>query len=336
MHVPRILVIAGPDDLTEEVRVTSSALESVHTEPCRDDGHSVVAHYFRGAPSSSPSSLYEIAVLLVGAPPDKRFLDRVRTVVASGIPILVFCKAASDVNGSREILGELASSSKSLSLRALRASICYSATFTSPSDLAGALVQAVLSELQRQTLGKVYVTSSRQGMYDLGTLIIRAARRRLYVVQRTASLLLGARPYHANDNSKVRHEREFHRTLNEWIIECVEDKSRSFAYLYDNDDTRHEMEEFSLEQMVRNKLHEFQTHEQRSDQRLALRTTTTRHSGPLIVGDDWFAIWVMGERDAFSLSSVSRDTSDELVRILRPAVEAPASSRSLEFKLGLL
>jgi len=165
-------------------------------------------------------------------------------------------------------------------------------------------------------------TMARNEMYELGISIIRYAQRRLYLFQRTPSLLLGARPYIADDSKKYAYEKEFADTLETWIKDNYKYDEKEFIYLFSAEATKKEIEDEQLEKnakhltYIKGNMQRLKKVEEDSGHRFKVRKLDVPISGPLIIGDNRYAIWILGEDQAVSISQDNKGISDILVMIL--------------------
>ena len=99
-------------------------------------------------------------------------------------------------------------------------------------------------------IAKIYrepiYTVARDEMYELGTSIIRDAERRLYLFQRTPSLILSSRDYLADHSMKYAYEKEFEEALQGWVDNNYRLADRKFLYLFAPEATKREMENTRL------------------------------------------------------------------------------------------
>ena len=165
------------------------------------------------------------------------------------------------------------------------------------SDLKSALRQSLINEI-----GKFYevprVTLTRRELYDLGTDIVANAQKRLYIVQRTPSLFLGSRPYLVADEEKFAYEKSFLTEIKDWIMGAENDPKRKkeLLYLFSLESTRKELEKTSnldFNAEVAKQIAYYKEIERKSGSRLRFVPIKTESPGPMTVGDNRFAIWIM-------------------------------------------
>lgn len=206
--------------------------------------------------------------------------------------------------------------------------------YRSVAELKTAVRESVAAEIAKFYREPVY-TMARNEMYELGTSIIQYAQRRLYVFQRTPSLILGARPYIADDSKKYAYEREFADVLKKWIGANYELADKEFVYLFSAKATKKEIRGEPLKERVKDNVRWLKKIEVESGHRFRIETLDVPMSGPLIVGDNRYAIWVLGEDQAVSISQENKGISDILVVILNSYSQKHLSNEEMLSVLGL-
>lgn len=206
--------------------------------------------------------------------------------------------------------------------------------YRSVAELKTAVRESVAAEIAKFYREPVY-TMARNEMYELGASIIQYAQRRLYVFQRTPSLILGARPYIADDSKKYAYEREFADVLKKWIGANYELADKEFVYLFSAKATEKEIRGEPLEERVKDNVGRLKEIEVESGHRFRIETLDVPMSGPLIVGDNRYAIWILGEDQAVSISQENKGISDILVMILNSYSQKHLSNEEMLSVLGL-
>lgn len=206
--------------------------------------------------------------------------------------------------------------------------------YRSVAELKTAVRESVAAEIAKFYREPVY-TMARNEMYELGTSIIQYAQRRLYVFQRTPSLILGARPYIADDSKKYAYEREFADVLKKWIGANYKLADKEFVYLFSAKATKKEIQGEPLEERVKDNVRRLKEIEVESGRRFRIETLDVPMSGPLIVGDNRYAIWVLGEDQAVSISQENKGISDILVMILNSYSQKHLSNEEMLSVLGM-
>ena len=207
--------------------------------------------------------------------------------------------------------------------------------FRGLGNLEEQLSEGIVGVVTRELKSKAIVTNTREEMYDLGAQIAGRAKERLYVFQKTPSLLLGPRNYHLGDGQTIPHEEEFNKALEHWVEKCVNDNHREFICLYDEEQTRKEIQEFQLGERVRQAVVELKRKESQLGNRVRLAPAPARCSGPMGIGDNWFAIWLMGTDNALCISYVNEKISDALASIIKQASSKPTTAQDLLRGLGI-
>lgn len=254
-------------------------------------------------------------------------------------PILILVKSLIE-NEEREpklkaFLAKLASGSQKRPTRRL----AYK-KYRKVNELRVAVRESVAAEIAQFYKEPIY-TMARNEMYELGTSIIRYAQRRLYLFQQTPSLVLGARPYLACDSTKYAYEKQFAHALQTWIEDNYKLDDKEFLYLFSLEATKKEMQENRLIEnadyrlSVENKVQRLKETEAQSGRRFRIAMLDVPTSGPLIVGDNRYAIWVLGGNRAVSIMQENNKICDILVRILNSYSQEKLSVKDILSALGL-
>ncbi len=186
--------------------------------------------------------------------------------------------------------------------------------FYSLKELREHLKQAILNELSLQATQVPRTARTKKDLYKLATQIISSAKRRVYIFQRTPSLLLGPRPYH--DKYKVSYEEEFLSTLEDWIERAKDDHKKDLMYLFSPQATEKEIGNNEvLKKRVKNNMSRLKDIEEKSGYRIRFSCPRFDFSGPIAIGDDRFSLWITGDDDAVFLSFQNKRLTDELVNV---------------------
>lgn len=113
------------------------------------------------------------------------------------------------------------------------------------AELRAAVQDSIAAETAKLFKQPIY-TMARDEMYKLGIYIIRYAQRRLYLFQRTPSLIIGARPYLVEDSKKYAYEKEFEDVLETWINYNYKLDEKEFLYLFSAEATKEEIKKEQL------------------------------------------------------------------------------------------
>jgi len=254
--------------------------------------------------------------------------------VARAKPVLTFLKNLEE--------GEKRSTELSDFLTDLRVRKTYR-TFRKLDDLSKSLQQALSEEI-----AKFYetprITTTRNELYDLGTDIIRNAQKRLYVVQRTPALFLGAREYLAPEKEKKHFEKRFVDELTKWIKIAEKDDKKTLLYLFSPTATHAELDSIKKESPkggrplsaeVSKRITNYKDVERESGERLRFLPLRHPFSGPMAVGDNRFAIWILGKDSAVSLSQENDALATHLAQQLEQHVEENVETKTILKELGL-
>ena len=212
-------------------------------------------------------------------------------------------------------------------------------TYRKIDELREAVRGSVAAEIARIYEDPVY-TAARNKMYELGTSIIRDAERRLYLYQRTPSLILSSRDYLAEDSTKYGYEREFENTLWAWV-NMHERVDREFLYLFSTEATRREIADVPPDSKeayvagVRERVEELMSIEATSGHRFRIAMVDVPICGPLIVGDNRYAIWVIGSDQAVSISQYNKKICDILVMTLNSHGQKHVNVEEILDRLGI-
>lgn len=194
-------------------------------------------------------------------------------------------------------------------------------TYRKVQELRTEVLESVAVEIAKFYKEPVY-TMARDEMYELGTSIIQYAQRRLYLFQRTPSLILGARDYLVDDSMKYVYEKKFADVLTEWINVNYKLSDKEFLYLFSPKATEQEIRDKQLGKNanylsdVKKRVRWLKKIESKSCHRFRIDMLDVPVSGPLIVGDNRYAIWILGKDQAVSISQENKGMCDILVRIL--------------------
>lgn len=185
-------------------------------------------------------------------------------------------------------------------------------------------------------------TLSREEMYELATSIIKSTHKRLYVFQRTPSIILGARDYLAQNQTKYAYETEFIATLQEWVKNNHEVPDREFLYLFSPDATKKELEADGGKLLkhtgyikeVKRRIGEIIDLRDKTGYRFKVGLVDVV-SGPLVIGDNRFALWVLGGDDAVLISQENEKICSIVVRILRAHSQKSVTVKEILSEIGI-
>jgi len=214
-------------------------------------------------------------------------------------------------------------------------------TFRGISQLRNAIRGSVINEISKFYRDPVH-TLSREEMYELGTAIINYAQNRLYIYQRTPILLLGARNYLSDEKGRYAYEVELLETLERWIESNYEYNDKEMMYLFSTSSTKKELESCSLinnnkyvEKLIE-RIEHYKHIEEITGYRFKFLPLDIPVSGPMIVGDNRYAIWILGGEDAVSISQENEKISHILIRMLKTHCQTFISVNEILTMFGIL
>ncbi len=146
-------------------------------------------------------------VLIIGDAKSEMVEKELKIALARGIPILAFAKVRFNRQGKKLFPNEAVEAIKSISPELYNMQI---ATFSMCEDLARALGQELENAINRKIKLSPIIGIDPPIAYTEGVKLIRDAKYRLIISQRTSCLLLGPR-------NGVMHEQTFYNELLEWI-----------------------------------------------------------------------------------------------------------------------
>ncbi|MCL0065432.1 DUF4062 domain-containing protein [Dehalococcoidia bacterium] len=170
-------------------------------------------------------------------------------------------------------------------------------------ELKKRIKEGIITEISRMLAREPMTTHTRQGMYELGTRIVRSAKRRLFLFELTPCLLFGPR--------KVHWEQEYYDALQEWIRLVEQSSARQFLYFFDLQSTREELTRHPENRSrVKDAIATLKKTERDTTARFQLTMPSSpNYSGPMGLGDDWLAFWLVGQDDAVAISLVNAKLS---------------------------
>lgn len=187
--------------------------------------------------------------------------------------------------------------------------------------------RSVVRDSIKTELAKYYseprYTQSREEMYELGVEMITQTQKRLYICQQTPSLILGARDYLAKEDNKLQYEKQFQTSLIQWINQNKENNDAELCYFFSKSNLEKELNEFNLygNQPFLTKMHEkinwLCELEKSTARRFRFTMTNQPFSGPLIIGDNRYGIWILGSDEAISISKEDEKFCNMVSRVLR-------------------
>ncbi len=333
----QIFISSSERELEHEREIASEVISSMNLHP--------ILFELYPALSSSPNDAFleevqssDIFVLLLW----KSLSDAVKLEYYKAIekhkPILIFVKNLEfDEKRSDELLEFMEQFSQENVKQSIKISSWRS--FRTLKSLKESLKDSVSYEISKFYKEPMH-TLSREEMYDLGTHIMRHAQKRLFIFQRTPTLFLGLKNrYKSNSYSTESYsiyEKRFQDTLTEWIEKKHGCEDIEFVYIFDSELTRQEIKEFFSDNKGQNNIEEIKKRiekykklEEETNYRFTFTSLDTPISGPLIIGDNRYAIWILGSDDAISFSQEDEKISSILVRMIKTHCQKIKSSFEL-------
>jgi len=199
-------------------------------------------------------------------------------------------------------------------------------------------------------------------MYDLGIKIINHSGRRLYIFQKTPTLLLYCESYQKFRNRNMAYERRFLSALENWINRNFPKSTRSqnsesnssldgrefrphieFRFLFSYESTMAELNAINqsplriqiAENINQRILWLTRIEQDHPEDEFSVGMTSTAFSGPQIIGDSTYAMWVMGGDDPISISQENLQLSDLLCNAFAKQAFKATDLRDLAEKLGV-
>lgn len=332
-----VFISSSMRELEYDREIAEEVLSELNVEP--------VLFELLPAMSRSPSDSYldavrgcAIFVMILWKSLSPAVMEEYEEALRSNKPILIFVKSLVD-NEERE--DELKAFLTKLSSRSPdRVRPVVYRNYRGISQLRHAIRDSVKEEI-----AKFYKTPlstlSREEMYNLGKDIIRSAQKRLYLYQKTPSMILGAREYLVDDLTKYAHEKEFVDTLKDWVDSKRAKADKEFLYLFSEEATRLEIEQEGLNEhpqiveALKQRIVDLKNVGDETGHRFRIGFFDGPISGPLIVGDNRFGIWLLGGDDAVSISQDNEPICSVLVRMLRAHAQKSLSAEEIISKLGI-
>ena len=255
-----------------------SAEREIACEALLEAGHSPLAFELSPALSNSATRAYieavgdcDIFVAILWTTLRPAVIDEIKEAVRLHKPILLFIKALNDDQARQPNLKEFLDTvrnpavTNSQELQDKLALYAVYKDFRTLAEWRTSLRESIGHEIAK-LFSKPKLTMNPIEMYDLGTEIIKLAKRRLYLFQKTPSLLLGPRPYGQPREMAIRYEKEFIEALESWIDTNCSRQDCEFYYLFSAKETCEEIEKIKKEnpnwlqdfvQKVRQKIGQF-------------------------------------------------------------------------------
>lgn len=199
--------------------------------------------------------------------------------------------------------------------------------------------RSVVRDSIKTELAKYYgeprYTQSREEMYELGIELITKTQKRLYICQQTPSLILGARDYHAEMENKILYEQQFLECLVLWINNNKENRNTELCYFFSQSNLHKELEDYKLlsdhklKDEIKEKIDWLCSLEKSTGRRFRFSMTQQPFSGPLMISDNHYGIWILGSEEAISISKEDEKFCNMVSRVLRMRSQAPLETSGI-------
>jgi nucleoside phosphorylase len=221
------------------------------------------------------------------------------------------------------------------------------------ANVAAAFLITLIERCPGPAISQVEVSIGEHKMYDLGCRIAKSAKRRLLIVQRTPSLLLGSEPL--GESEPYSWDKEFIKVCNKKIKEVEKNLELRFYYFYWKERTKDALDRIERDTRLNKSRKEKMVHGIRANMKFykdaERRSGTTdprfrfdsvsRISGPVAIGDDEAAFWLAEygegkEKVGLVIHIRMRELADRLFEeYARFVKHSPSRLQDLLIELGL-
>ena len=223
-------------------------------------------------------------VLLLGKVPSSAVEKELKIALARGIPILVFARASYDKEGLAHLPSNIKESLLKISPELYNMHITK---FSNCEDLSRLLEDELQSMVFRKIKLSPLIGVDPPIAYTEGVKLIRDAKYRIILSQRTSSLILGPRN---NDVEKV-----FYNDLLDWL-ETERDQSAYFVHYFSIEDTIKALHsgDYNLDYAKNNLLRIME----KGKSRIVIRATNEMNVVPHLIGDTGIGLnfWIGDSR----------------------------------------
>jgi len=187
----------------------------------------------------------------------------------------------------------------------------------------------------------------RSKMYKEGSKLIEQAEKRLYIFQRKATL------FYANEDLKDEFgeedlelnyrnfELDFAKNLRTWIVDKNNFGDIKFAYIFDMSLTKRKINKIRNEEarsriidLIKENLLFFKNIEKQSKDKFKFTALDTPVSGPLMIADNYYGLWILGQRNSISIYHENERISSVLAEGLEAELDKNHTSYN-DIILGL-
>lgn len=239
----------------------------------------------------------DIVVSILNKTISQVVIDEIDEALKKGKPLLVFIRK--DKNMTPELKKTIECLKQKLRIR----------NFKNLNEFKQILKESIIENIKDYQISPCKSFTNFTKMYSYSINIMENAKRFLYIVQRTPSILFGPKEGHAEDN-------RFFSKLNNWIDTKIKFNtpvvnSPKLTYIYSIEHTKSELDNYKRHNMMQ-KIQSFQKNllitkdfEKQSNYSFRLFSASLFKDGftnPFIIGDSEFGIWFMVGKSDFGLS----------------------------------
>jgi hypothetical protein len=320
------------DELEYEREIAARVIRSLNLQPSVFEGLPAMSKDLEDAYLDEVRSC-DLFVLVVWKSLRPPVLREYEEATRANRPVLIFVKLAREYEKrERKLATFLGKIRRMTQAEANQACVRFYKHYRTLEDFEVELKKGIIEEIERRLSESVKVTTTRQGLYELGTSIVELARQRLCILQRTPSFFF---------ESKGFYEEEFRNALAGWIEKARQDPERELIYLYRANKTSEEIAKSAdgqaLVRHIKETIATYKHIELETKGRLRFSSLPPNYQGPIFaVGDDRFAIWFTGEDQATAISYTNAKLSDCFADLFRELASRTTTEGDLLTELGLL
>jgi hypothetical protein len=332
-----VFISSSQEELAYEREIVSEVIHGLSLHP--------ILFEFYPSLNSSPTNAFltevqecDIFILLLSSEFRPAVEKEYQAAVATNKPILIFVKNNPLFPVTSELNQFISGFHQIISRENMRISTYRK--YSTLNDLRIAVRESLTAEI-----GKFYKepisTLSKEEMYNVGTSIIGTTQKRLCMFQRTPTLFLGttdklsSNPFEGG--AFQIYEKSFLDALEEWIGKFKHANDVNLLYLFDIKSTAKALNIEGLSQgikkeiftMVVDKITFYKKMEKETNYRFKFTALNTPVSGPFLVGDNRYGIWIMGTHDALSFSQENEKVASTLIRMISSHTSKSISEKEL-------
>lgn len=168
---------------------------------------------------------------------------------------------------------------------------------------------------------RMIISKNREHHYEISIDLIKSAKNRLFLIERTPVLLLGPRHYW--------YEKEYHLALSKFAKSTEVTQERNFRTLYVLPDSKEEIKNKNNLKEVIDNIHFYKTLENASEGRFSISSLPT-YNGSFLVSDNSCAVWFKGNQDSIGIYKIDdRKMSDILVDVFYRLTSSISKSEAI-------